>query len=415
MIDRRNNANVDTGSFEMIYKQIIPPAPAYMGLNLFLKGQQIMPKLTRKEKYKDELRALRSSHNLYAKSKPVTPAHQTGPGPVVVDFMECLNMRSKSAINGISPLGQPGSITPRYGKKLSGAMELKKHNFPSTKSQSNRYLNIRSSINRVSSKSDPMVDRQSKQEFMRRHASCGPKYMQIPTDEASLQALKDAPDTPKPIDKNLQCVGNKCLDKISPTPSLTPSQTNPPDWDLPSSLINSSRSSSSSRKQSFENIYKSKSATILNTQLRNLRKTQTLNLMSGGGNLGGRGRKFIPINNSSSDFNAYANKGTTSKLIQSKTSSNFFAVGLSLRAWRAKYNKIIKIQKENLTGPVATTNPGAANSCPPSLGGGIRQVMTESKGILKNSDVNVTANGSATILVQNKSGTTATTNNVQSK
>lgn len=44
MIDYRNDPKSPTGQFELIYKQIIPPAPAYLGLNLFLKGHHMMPK-----------------------------------------------------------------------------------------------------------------------------------------------------------------------------------------------------------------------------------------------------------------------------------------------------------------------------------------------------------------------------------
>lgn len=41
MIDRRNDAKADVGNFELIYRQNIPPTPAYMGLNLIVKGKQI--------------------------------------------------------------------------------------------------------------------------------------------------------------------------------------------------------------------------------------------------------------------------------------------------------------------------------------------------------------------------------------
>ncbi|XP_055386365.1 uncharacterized protein LOC129615259 isoform X2 [Condylostylus longicornis] len=44
VIDRRYDIKADTGNFECIYRQIIPPTPAYMGLNLSLKGKQIIQK-----------------------------------------------------------------------------------------------------------------------------------------------------------------------------------------------------------------------------------------------------------------------------------------------------------------------------------------------------------------------------------
>ncbi|XP_061402062.1 tubulin glycylase 3A [Musca vetustissima] len=41
VIDRRNDFKADVGNFELIYRQVIPPTPAYMGLNLIVKGRQI--------------------------------------------------------------------------------------------------------------------------------------------------------------------------------------------------------------------------------------------------------------------------------------------------------------------------------------------------------------------------------------
>lgn len=44
VIDRKHDPRADTGLFELIYKQNIPPTPAYMGLNLYLKGKQAFNK-----------------------------------------------------------------------------------------------------------------------------------------------------------------------------------------------------------------------------------------------------------------------------------------------------------------------------------------------------------------------------------
>ncbi|TMW50931.1 hypothetical protein DOY81_004004 [Sarcophaga bullata] len=41
VIDRRTDVKADVGNFELIYRQVIPPTPAYMGLNLIVKGKQI--------------------------------------------------------------------------------------------------------------------------------------------------------------------------------------------------------------------------------------------------------------------------------------------------------------------------------------------------------------------------------------
>lgn len=44
VIDRKHDPRADTGLFELIYKQNIPPTPAYMGLNLYIKGKQAFSK-----------------------------------------------------------------------------------------------------------------------------------------------------------------------------------------------------------------------------------------------------------------------------------------------------------------------------------------------------------------------------------
>lgn len=44
VIDRKHDPRADTGLFELIYKQNIPPTPAYMGLNLYVKGKQAFSK-----------------------------------------------------------------------------------------------------------------------------------------------------------------------------------------------------------------------------------------------------------------------------------------------------------------------------------------------------------------------------------
>lgn len=41
VIDYRNNPKAPTGEFELIYKQSVPPAPSYLGLDLYLVGTQL--------------------------------------------------------------------------------------------------------------------------------------------------------------------------------------------------------------------------------------------------------------------------------------------------------------------------------------------------------------------------------------
>ncbi|KAH8298119.1 hypothetical protein KR018_007020 [Drosophila ironensis] len=44
VIDRRTDPKADMGNFELAYRQVVPPTPAYMGLNLYVKGKQLLQK-----------------------------------------------------------------------------------------------------------------------------------------------------------------------------------------------------------------------------------------------------------------------------------------------------------------------------------------------------------------------------------
>ncbi|XP_062127332.1 tubulin glycylase 3A [Drosophila sulfurigaster albostrigata] len=45
VVDRRLDPKSDLGNFELVYRQVVPPTPAYMGLNLFVKGKQLLHKV----------------------------------------------------------------------------------------------------------------------------------------------------------------------------------------------------------------------------------------------------------------------------------------------------------------------------------------------------------------------------------
>lgn len=95
VIDRRHDVNASTGSFEMIYKQIIPKTPAYMGLNLQLRGHRITPKSTAK---KDRLRILpvKPVQNVLQVSRLAASAvPKPTTGPVIMDLLECLQFDTK--------------------------------------------------------------------------------------------------------------------------------------------------------------------------------------------------------------------------------------------------------------------------------------------------------------------------------
>ncbi|CAO1413336.1 unnamed protein product [Diamesa hyperborea] len=96
VLDRRTDQNAETGYFEMIYKQIIPKTPAYMGLNLSLKGQRITPKCPQKR----EKSPNKSLHSIYtlarlASSSNRKPRNPNANGPTIMDFMQCLNFKTR--------------------------------------------------------------------------------------------------------------------------------------------------------------------------------------------------------------------------------------------------------------------------------------------------------------------------------
>ncbi|KAH8244354.1 hypothetical protein KR026_007485 [Drosophila bipectinata] len=45
VIDRRTDPKADMGNFDLAYRQVVPPTPAYMGLNLYVKGKQMIQKV----------------------------------------------------------------------------------------------------------------------------------------------------------------------------------------------------------------------------------------------------------------------------------------------------------------------------------------------------------------------------------
>ena len=97
VLDRRTDQNAETGYFEMIYKQIIPKTPAYMGLNLSLKGQRITHKCPQKR----EKSPNKSLHSIYTLARLASSSNRMKPrnpgpnGPTIMDFMQCLNFKTR--------------------------------------------------------------------------------------------------------------------------------------------------------------------------------------------------------------------------------------------------------------------------------------------------------------------------------
>ncbi|XP_065356507.1 tubulin glycylase 3A [Calliphora vicina] len=95
MIDRRNDAKADVGNFELIYRQNIPPTPAYMGLNLIVKGKQISNRSNSHHSYQGLQRKERSlqtsqlyKHRTSLALTNVSQVHKPMPAFNATEFIE---------------------------------------------------------------------------------------------------------------------------------------------------------------------------------------------------------------------------------------------------------------------------------------------------------------------------------------
>ncbi|RVE54649.1 hypothetical protein evm_000770 [Chilo suppressalis] len=91
VLDRRYNPEADTGTFELAYRQVVPKAPAYLGLSLSVNGKKVYKKKEKRHEPKfistPEPRA--SSGDLNADlDQPVPPEYT---GPIITDFLTWLN------------------------------------------------------------------------------------------------------------------------------------------------------------------------------------------------------------------------------------------------------------------------------------------------------------------------------------
>lgn len=178
VVDRKNDPKADTGGFDLIYKQVIPPSPAYMGLNLALKGQQI----TQRSGYsstggggvkKDKLNKEDSSNNNRNNLKQFVSRNissgtvvghgyekkqqQQRKGPVIMDLINCLDVKQQIA----GRVGGPAAVVRNsqgYLKSRSKGEHAEKNNNSSS---------------------------------ARRHHSCGPVLRQQSTMKSNTPRVED--------------------------------------------------------------------------------------------------------------------------------------------------------------------------------------------------------------------------------
>lgn len=225
VIDRKNDPKADTGGFELIYRQNIPPSPAYMGLNLFLKGQQITQKSSgggggRKDKlgsHKDENNNRNNLKQIVARnvssSAEVGATEKQRKVPVIMDLIDCLDVK-----NTRRPLT---SSRMANGQAAAGP-----------RNSSQIFLKSKNKVD---------VDYKEKNNSSsRRHHSCGPVVLRqntmssVPVPVQRKEEMGGAveepfimPATVKQGDSHsLTCIGNKVdhKDEIISLPLITSSR-----------------------------------------------------------------------------------------------------------------------------------------------------------------------------------------------
>ncbi|XP_045777803.1 tubulin glycylase 3A-like isoform X4 [Maniola jurtina] len=93
VLDRRLNPEADTGFFELAYRQVIPKAPAYLGLSLCINGKRLIKKPTKERKHESRSFTplgppVPSGDDIIDPDHPV-PAEYSG--PIITDFLTWLN------------------------------------------------------------------------------------------------------------------------------------------------------------------------------------------------------------------------------------------------------------------------------------------------------------------------------------
>lgn len=282
MIDYRSDPKASTGNFELIYRQSIPPAPAYLGLNLCLKGTQVVIKngAGRREKPKIDSRKSKPSRRL---SHPISNA-LISPRPLVIDFAEELATTRK-----------PKSIS---SQKKSGELVS-----PRTRDAAKP---IEASIRPMNSS--------------RRHASCGPRI--APAAERAPHENELSPVESNDDRTHIKCVGSKFA---------------------------SDSTGSSPRKSAAETPRQPNAR----TRLKPLNAFAPTVGKAGDPNIKEKSSGKLSAS-SPSNIKEYRKYLTENKLKLSKSPSklsagdrnHFYAVGLSLRAWRSKYNRLAKSSLE---------------------------------------------------------------------
>lgn len=313
----------------MIYRQIIPPAPAYLGLNLCLKGTQMLPKIISGKKEKSKLDGLKQkSDRKYPQNEKNNSANMLlSPRSLLIDFDD----KEKFGSNEFTST-KKYNLSKILLKKTSSEMQLNDERLPKQQKPSQLFINrcAMSKLTNADNENDFNSTRKSCNKVYdssQRHASCGPKLISTQNEENKLENI----DISDLIDKKIECIGNKCgteVDGNDCSSAYESIKSSPRKQSLETPRITNTRC----KLKPINSLSKSctlRSLPITNMKEKPIKTTTTISVNTN------EYRKYLTQNNLrlnripaklSARDNCY--------------SSHFFAVGLSLRAWRSKYSRI---------------------------------------------------------------------------
>lgn len=316
VIDYRNDPKASTGSFEMIYRQSIPPAPAYLGLNLFLKGTQVPSKsggAAKKEKPKLELKPKteRKSSQLTVRAGQNGEMEKTpilSPRSLLIDFNDFNNN-----INGKKRFTAFSKSNTESVLKADKSLPTRMQSYLALTRYPPKHIDLKDPLSGRKPIPAKILD------SSRRLASCNPKLMSIapPPDDGKADKVIEIVENDR---KTIKCVGNKCgpeveITDVAKTIDFSKSSPRKTAQDVSSSSVGIRA--------------KLKPVTAISKPAKNTPSAKEISSATTSSDY----RKLLT--RSSMQLNRIPTKHPMHSY-----NSHFYAVGLSLRAWHSKYNRI---------------------------------------------------------------------------
>lgn len=194
VLDRRHNPEADTGTFELAYRQVIPKAPAYLGLSLCINGKRLIKKpKERKHEPRSVTPLVPPLPSCDAVPDPEEPVPAEYNGPIITDFLTWLNPYDSLPMNKDNiVVGPKDSLTVRQAVTVVKSSQSVKSNNKKRKTSALSFRTFR-------------ARRERNAEFKRRivpHSCCRPE---------DNQALKYRTESASKAEKSRldRSVGNK--------------------------------------------------------------------------------------------------------------------------------------------------------------------------------------------------------------